>query len=111
MAARKYALEIAAKNPDQPVTAIADACWENDPKIMRGDSLTALAPFVMERFGPVLSMLTFANTHCVDTSEGIVMIDCGTKYGAPRIGKAAKDVLKKNLHTAIYTHGHTIILV
>ena len=107
MAARKYALEIAAKNPDHPVTAIAEACWQNDPKIMRGDSLSALAPFVMERFGPVLSMLTFANTHCIDTTEGIVMIDCGTKYSAPRIGKAAKDILKKNLHTVIYTHGHT----
>ena len=65
-----------------PVTAIANACWENDPKIMRGDSLTALAPFVYEKYGPV-SMLTFANTHCVDTSEGIVMIDCGTKFQAP----------------------------
>ena len=104
--ARKYAQEIARNNPKNPVTAIANACWENDPKIMRGDSLTALAPFVYEKYGPVLSMLTFANTHCVDTSEGIVMIDCGTKFQAPRISKAAKDVLKKKLHTAIYTHGH-----
>ena len=107
MSARKYALSLAAQHPDKPVTAIAQAAWAGDPQLMQGDSLNALSPHVAEFFGPVLSILTLANSHVVDTTEGLVMIDCGTQFAAPRIGKTCRNRLPgKPLHTVIYTHGH-----
>jgi glyoxylase-like metal-dependent hydrolase (beta-lactamase superfamily II) len=107
LTARTYAKQIAKKNPERPVSAIAEAAWQGDERLMGGDSLNALAPKVSEFYGPVLSILTFANSHVVDTSDGLVMIDCGTRFAAPAIGKICRKRLPgKTLHTVIYTHGH-----
>lgn len=70
------------------------------------DSLIALAPNVVEKFGPVWSILSFGNSAVVDTSEGLVMIDCGAMHAASGIFKIIRKVTDKPLHTVIYTHGH-----
>jgi glyoxylase-like metal-dependent hydrolase (beta-lactamase superfamily II) len=98
--------KIAKDHPNYPITAIANAAWQGQPDLMQGDSLNALAPHITERYGPVISCLTFANSNVVETSEGLVMIDCGTAQNAPRIYKMIRNVSEKPLHTVIYTHGH-----
>eukprot|EP00750_Incisomonas_marina_P028010 INCI633.3.p1 GENE.INCI633.3~~INCI633.3.p1 ORF type:complete len:403 (-),score=67.88 INCI633.3:39-1247(-) len=110
--ARRYARKLAQQNEDGPVSAIAEAAWRGDPELLIGDSLSALAPGVLERFGgdgpgSVLSQLTFANSHTVDCGDaGLVMIDCGSAIVAGQIFDNLRDVTQQQLHTAIYTHGH-----
>mmetsp|Transcript_1789 Transcript_1789/g.2052 ORF Transcript_1789/g.2052 Transcript_1789/m.2052 type:complete len:521 (-) Transcript_1789:138-1700(-) len=97
---------IAEENPENPVTAIAEAAWNADERVMAGNSVAAFTPHVMERYGPVMSILTFANCNVVETEEGLVMIDCGTAVAAPRIFETIRRESSLPLHTAIYTHGH-----
>lgn len=108
LSAGEKCMAIAQANPTTPITAIGEAAWTNDSELMGGqNSLQALAPGCAERFGPVISVLTFANSHVVDTAEGLVMIDCGTPMAAGLIQQTVKEFSDKPLHTAIYTHGHT----
>ena len=106
LAAREVARDIAAQHPEGPLTAIAEAAWQGAPGLMRGDSLMGLSPGVAQRYGCVISMLTMANCHVVETSEGLVMIDAGTMFAASRIHSLLREYTPKRLHTCIYTHGH-----
>lgn len=99
-------VEIAEANPKSPVTAIADAAFQSDPKVMGGNSVVAFTPHVTEKFGNVISILTFANSNVVQTEEGLVMIDCGTVVAASRIFDTVREITQAPLHAAIYTHGH-----
>jgi glyoxylase-like metal-dependent hydrolase (beta-lactamase superfamily II) len=109
MQAKAAAKAIADAHPERPLTAIAEAAWRGAPELMdSGDALTALSPHVAERFGPVVSVLTMANSHTVETTDGLVVIDCGTFINAMRIRPllAAQGCTDERLHTVIYTHGH-----
>ena len=99
-------MDIAENNPESPVTAIADAAFRSDERVMGGNSVVAFTPHVAERFGNVISILTFANSNIVQTEEGLVMIDCGTVMAAGRIYDTVREMTQAPLHTAIYTHGH-----
>ena len=75
ISARKYARQIASAQKSNPVSAIAEAAWKGDPQLFVGDSLIAFAPHVAERYGKdgkVISLLTFANSNAVETSQGLV---------------------------------------
>ena len=104
--ARAVCRKIAQDHPNKPITAVAEAAWQGQPDLLQGDSLTALSPHITERYGPVISCLTFANSNVIETSEGLVMIDCGTAQNAPRIYNMIRKLTDKPLHTVIYTHGH-----
>ena len=110
--ARKEAMQIANSDPQHPVSVIANAAWSGAPELVGSHSLISMAPSVAERFGgtgagSVISMLTFANSHVVDCGDaGLVMIDCGTAFTAPRIFDLLRQHTDKPLHSAIYTHGH-----
>lgn len=106
MAGRAHARSIAKRNEGAPVTAIAEACWHGDSMLLGTNTLLTLAPHVSERFENVITLLTFANAHCIETSEGLVLIDCGTKQVAPKIHATVRAFSDAPLHTCIYTHGH-----
>ena len=60
--ARKEAIQIANRDPQHPVTAIANAAWSGAPELVGTHSLLSMAPSVAERFGgtgagSVISML------------------------------------------------------
>jgi len=48
----------------------------------------------------------FSGVTAFETDEGIVLVDSGMVFLAPRIAAALRSVTQAPIHTAIFTHGH-----
>lgn len=48
----------------------------------------------------------FGNCTVIDTDEGLVMVDTGSQFHAARVFAEVRSWSTKQLHTAIYSHGH-----
>src|SRR5680860_1312123 len=48
----------------------------------------------------------FSGVTAFETDEGIVLVDSGLVFLAPRIAEALRSVTEAPIHTAIFTHGH-----
>jgi len=109
---RQRCEEIAEENPEKPVTAIAEASWNNDPILMSGDAVAGFTSHIFEVFGPVITFLTFANVNVIETDVGYILVDCGTRIVAAMLEDSIEEVRKRNntprkpVVAAIYTHGH-----
>jgi len=49
---------------------------------------------------------SFANATAFDTDDGLVLVDTGSFLLAGQVHAAVRDVTRRPLHTAVYTHGH-----
>lgn len=93
------------------VRRLAERMWSNDPRLLSKDSVSPVhdsaALLELEELQPGLAFLmTFGNVTALDTSDGLVLIDCGAPMVAPFVLDGVREWCEKPLHTCIYTHGH-----
>lgn len=91
------------------IIKIANAYWNSDPKYMGKD---CVSPKLFPRcsihyfFPNFAFLLTFANVTLIESSVGVIMIDCGHSSFATAIKKQVRHFSNKKVHSCIYTHGH-----
>jgi len=48
----------------------------------------------------------YVNLVAFETSEGLLLVDCGTQEAGPKVYEEIRKLSKAPLHTVVYTHGH-----
>jgi glyoxylase-like metal-dependent hydrolase (beta-lactamase superfamily II) len=48
----------------------------------------------------------YVNLVAFETSEGLLLVDCGTEEAGPKVYEEIRKLSKAPLHTVVYTHGH-----
>jgi alkyl sulfatase BDS1-like metallo-beta-lactamase superfamily hydrolase len=83
---------------------------ELSERLLRGEeeSFHPFAPlFCLEEIGDRIAFVSsFANVLCLDTDEGLVLVDVGSFVYAGPTKELVRSFSSRPLHTAIYTHGH-----
>ena len=93
---------------DNDLRALGDACWERFDfgrdwnRHLHGSQLIPID----NGLAYIASRGVVGNVTVVDTDDGLIVIDCGSRHTAGNIHKAIRDWSQKPIRTVIYTHGH-----
>lgn len=91
--------------------AIGDACWDNFDfggtwsswnRHIQGSQVIPIS----DRTAYIASRGVVGNVTLVDTDDGLVVIDSGSRNTAENVHRAIRAWSDKPIHTVIYTHGH-----
>ena len=96
---------------NKELRAIGDACWEKFDfgrswkdwnQHLQGSQVIPIS----DRLAYIASKGVVGNVTLVDTDDGLVVIDSGSRTTAASIHRAIRAWSDKPIHTVIYTHGH-----
>ena len=87
------------------LTAIADALWEGRPPPANYHPFRSAG--LAEEVAPGLWFVTgFSNIICLETADGLVLIDTGGAMTADASHAALRQHTDAGVHTVVLTHGH-----
>jgi len=84
---------------------LAERSWQGE---LVGRTTGLMAPtFETEEVAEGLHFVQgFANVNALRSDAGLVLVDTGAWFTAPRVFEAVRGRLADPVHTAVYTHGH-----
>jgi alkyl sulfatase BDS1-like metallo-beta-lactamase superfamily hydrolase len=95
---------------DDDVLALADRLWRGEVEIGSHHPVATFGGALVEPLGDdgrTAFIPSFANVSAFDTDDGMVFVDTGSAFAAPRIHEQIRGWrATQPLHTAVYSHGH-----
>jgi alkyl sulfatase BDS1-like metallo-beta-lactamase superfamily hydrolase len=83
----------------------AERLWRGEDPDHKSNPLGAVGR-IEEITSGVAFLPSFGNCTAFDTDDGLVMVDTGSIFTAPKVHEEIRSWSKKRLNRAIYSHGH-----
>lgn len=86
---------------------LADFVWRGEKPTLQGNPMGQRTSDGFLRItDDVAYFANFGNVSAVKTTEGLVLVDCGSPITADKLFGAVREWSDQRVHTIIYTHGH-----